>query len=165
MLISGELINGVTTITFSRALDTMDKNDLALNLTDCIYLLTAIGAKADDDSFIHHYQRASSASKYCFNSCPVTTSPEPHTVPTTMSSLGPATGKDPNREAEPAPDSCDGSCSPASGCLHNVTWSYSHDVQQVTFIISALLEGTEYLGLGFSKDQQMVSRHARSYLF
>lgn len=157
ILISGQLINGVTTITFSRALDTGDPSDLALSVTDCIYLLTARGPKTDDNSFSHHEQRMYSANKYCFNNCPVTVSSDLHMEPVENSTPRANEKQKPNGSIETMQNPCDGSCNSTSDCLYNIAWTYDDKKQQINFIISALLDNNEYFGLGFSKDQEMVN--------
>lgn len=68
--VSGNVENGWTTITFSRALDTGDSDDFKFDDESCAYFLYAWGGNFDaNNAPTYHGNREVSTSKICLTSC------------------------------------------------------------------------------------------------
>ncbi|CAG5128968.1 unnamed protein product, partial [Candidula unifasciata] len=170
-LISDQVVDEMTVVTFSRAVDTQDSEDQRLDISDCIYLLTARGKTASGDSFVYHSERKLSSEKFCFDKChdnlaseppiaepnktdnsSITSSPD-STLNTT--NHVPEGDRNASRGSEPTANSCDGSCTMPSNCLYNVSWIYDPSMDKVHFSVAVQLDSNQYFGLGFSEDQFM----------
>ncbi|KAI8773675.1 uncharacterized protein LOC106064189 isoform X1 [Biomphalaria glabrata] len=137
-LISGEVTAGTTSIRFSRLISPSDVNDLNLNISGCIYLLTAVGVKYDSNSSIRYHKgnRGVSSKQFCFDKCPVDRG----------ESLGPITSVQENLTTEAAPLQED------SDHL-NETGLGLHEMDCTDVIIGSALWNTSRIGDYYTRDR------------
>ena len=78
---------------------------------------------------------------------------EPEGEPTTEPEGEPTT----EPEGEPSPNPCEGTCNKTQGCIFDVHWKHNRINQSLVFTITDTAETGQYLALGFSLNQLMVS--------
>lgn len=84
--VSGNVENGWTTVTFSRALDTGDASDFNFDGQACAFFLYAWGGDVTNGQPTRHTNREFSSVQYCFTNCDVQAS---STTTTTTTPLPP----------------------------------------------------------------------------